>query len=145
MPRRDAEVPIIEIVTLTKTGTGFSAPVSLAKFGVKGRITGVIARLHTGGDATSVRFYIADSVLVGTAPSAVPADENVVYDSGDVVTTASATAASLNDNVEVDGGAPYDVDSDGKLQIYCNILASAGGTNTIKVSIAAVVTLSRPA
>lgn len=74
----------------------------LGKMASRGRLVNVIARMDTtsGTTQTNVTFYLAK----GTTLAAVPADEDIVYESDLIAAPAeSATVADLKDDLWASG------------------------------------------
>lgn len=136
MGRSEAEVIVHEQVTfsLNPSTTGFKTPQTLESLGHRGVITQVKARLDTGGTITQFDLYIGDVSL--SAMTSTPKDEHLFYKNLDVAATASATAASIEDNVMLDGGAFYYVTELGNLAVGLNVDSVSGaGASTLYVDI----------
>lgn len=120
-------------VTLTRaTGdAGFTNEQLLTKLARKGTITRVVIResneaLHFWGDTATV--FISDTE--DTAIDANTPDEDICYRNAGVVLAESATVASDDDNVNLDGGASYDTAGGGPPRITANILTGTAGDET---------------
>jgi hypothetical protein len=119
-------------VKLSPSDSATTASTTLPQLGSQGRVLAVKLRMDASEPATEARLYMADREVGGST------DElDVVYDSGAIALTASATTASYADALPVP--APYDVAKVGGLHVTVELTSTGAGTSNIQVAIWAEV------